>query len=88
MAARERSSVGIKLALRPESCVQALMPLTARVRATRREVWVTGFDCGVAAVLLRALPHPARWSSPGLIERAWVLARLLASAADRGNGKA
>jgi len=50
------------------------MPLTARVRATRREVWVTGFDCGAAAVLLRELPHPARWSSPGLIERAWVLA--------------
>jgi hypothetical protein len=25
--------------------------------ATRREAWVTGFDCGAGAVLLQALPH-------------------------------
>jgi hypothetical protein len=62
IAARKRSNVGSKLALRPESSVQALMPLTARVRAAKREGWVTGFDCGAAAVFLRALPHPARWS--------------------------
>jgi len=38
--------------------------------ATRRETWVTGFDCGAGAVLLRAPPH-----RPGDRAPIWPTAR-------------
>ena len=56
-------------------------------RATRREAWVTGFDCGAGAVLHGAIP-PARWPRPIVIDRAGVLALFLARGSQQRVGKA
>ena len=82
MNARNRSKVEQELALRPGFSAQARMPPTARFCATRREAWVTGFDCGAGAFYGRY--PPAWWTRPNLIDRAGVLALSLPRGPNRG----
>src|SRR5450755_4715043 len=72
------------LALRPGFSAQARMPPTAQSCATRREVGVTGFDCGAGAALLRALPHRPGGGVPICFDLARVLAVLLGRGLDSG----
>jgi|SRR5947209_2042011 len=55
--ARNRSSVGKRLALRPEILSPSPNATDGATCATRREAWVTGFDRGAGAALLKALSH-------------------------------
>jgi hypothetical protein len=66
---RNRSTVGKWLVLRPEFSAQAPNATDGVIRATRREAWVTGSDCGAGAGLLTALSHrPKGWQRSYLIE--------------------
>ena len=67
----------------PGSCPDAT---DGAIRATRREAWVTGFDCGAGTVLHGR--HPTgRWPRPCVIDRAGVLALFLASGSHERDGK-
>jgi hypothetical protein len=47
------------------------------IRATRREAWVTGFDCGAGGGISRALPHRPDGIVPSLIDARAFLALFL-----------
>jgi hypothetical protein len=51
--------------------------------ATRREAWVTGFDCGAVPYFYGRYPAPW-WTRPDLIDGAEVLALFLPRGSNRG----
>ena len=79
-----RSTVEHELALRPGFSPQGPDATDGATRATRREAWVTGFDCRAGAVLLRALPHRPGGLVPNVSERSQVLVRFLSARARAG----
>ena len=86
IAARNRSTVGHELALRPGVSTQARMPPTARSapRGGRRGLLV--LTAGLVRTSTGVTP-PARWSRPYLIERAGVLAPFLPRGPNGGTGR-
>jgi hypothetical protein len=65
--ARDRSTVVGELALRPGFSSQSPVATDGVFCVTRREAWVTGFDCGVGCCARRALPH-----RPGGLVPIWL----------------